>query len=208
MSENVVKVWDPLVRVFHWSLVVFFVIAYFTGEEENDLHIYSGYAVLGLVLFRVIWGLVGSRHARFSDFVYSPASVIAYLKSLLSKNPKHFLGHNPAGGYMVILLLVMLLITSLTGLKVYGLEGHGPLAGSADIVLISAAVADDDEDDSGGHEEGSEDAEEWWEKIHEVASNLTVLLILLHVVGVIVSGKLHKENLVKAMITGKKHLQN
>ena len=208
MSDNTIKIWDPLVRIFHWSLVVLFVVAYFTGDEENDLHIVSGYAVLGLVVFRIAWGFIGSQYARFNSFIYSPAKVVLYLKSLASGKPDHYLGHNPAGGYMVILLLVMLLITSLTGLKVYGLEGHGPLAGNVDIVLIAAAVADDDEHDGGGHEEGNEDAEEWWEEIHEAASNLTVLLILLHIAGVIVSGRLHKENLVKAMVTGKKPLQN
>lgn len=204
MSNNTIKVWDPLVRIFHWSLVVFFVIAYLTGEEENDLHIISGYAVLALVLFRLVWGVIGSRHARFSDFVYPPGVVKAYLKSLVSGNPKRYPGHNPAGGYMVILLLFMLLVTSLTGLKVYGLEGHGPLAGGAEIVLVKVAIADEDEDDE--HDEGNKDAEEWWEEVHEFASNLTVFLILLHVAGVFVSGRVHRENLVKAMVTGTKRL--
>jgi len=209
MSENTVKVWDPLVRIFHWSLVVFFVIAYFTGEEESDLHIYSGYAVLALIMFRIVWGLVGSQYARFSNFIYSPANVIAYLKSLVSKHPKHYLGHNPAGGYMIVFLLVMLLITSLTGLKVYGLEGHGPLADSIEFSIISTVVADEDghrEDEHKGRDQENEDAEDFWEEIHELASNFTVFLIFIHVLAVVLSGRLHRENLVKAMVTGEKEI--
>jgi cytochrome b len=202
MANQTVQVWDIAVRIFHWSLVIFFTVSYFTGEEESLTHIYTGYAVLGLVVFRLLWGFIGSRHARFSDFIYSRGTVVEYLKSLVSGNPKSYSGHNPAGGWMVIALLVSLALTTLTGIKVYGLEGHGPLADNQiTLELIASAYADSDEHKYSGENEAEE---ELWEEIHEFWSNLTVLLIILHIAGVMISSRIHKENLVKAMITGKK----
>jgi len=209
MMSNENRVWDPLVRVFHWGLVLAFTVAYLSGDEESSVHIYSGYVVLGLITFRVLWGLIGTRYARFSNFVYSPKTVIQYLKGLAAKKPTHYMGHNPAGGWMVIAMLLCLAIVSVSGLKVYAIEeGLGPLAGTPPaLTVISAAYADDDDDDHGKNENGhgeDEEAEEFWEEIHEVSSNFMLLLIFLHIAGVIVSGRLHDENLVKAMLTGKK----
>jgi cytochrome b len=209
MMSNENRVWDPLVRIFHWGLVLAFTVAYLSGDEESSLHIYSGYVVLGLITFRVLWGLIGTRYARFSNFVYSPKTVIQYLKGLLAKKPKHYMGHNPAGGWMVLAMLLCLAIVSVSGLKVYAIEeGLGPLAGdSPALTVISTAYADDDDDDHekrGNRHGEDEEAEEFWEEIHEVSSNFMLLLIFLHIAGVIVSGRLHDENLVKAMLTGKK----
>ncbi|MCK4710820.1 MAG: cytochrome b/b6 domain-containing protein [Gammaproteobacteria bacterium] len=204
---NEVKVWDPLVRVFHWSLVLFFVISYVTGEDESSLHIYAGYIVLGLITFRVLWGIVGTKYARFSDFIYSPKEIIIYTKSFLNRSPKHYLGHNPLGGLMVLALLLTLFVVTVSGLKLYAVEeGLGPLAGDG-VTLISSAYADsdDDHDDEYEHgESGEDDEEEFWEEIHEGSTNFMLFLIFLHISGVLVSGRMHKENLVKAMITGKK----
>ena len=205
-QNNEIKVWDILIRIFHWSLVIAFFIAYFTGEEENNWHIYAGYTVLGLISFRVIWGFIGTKHARFSDFIYSPQSVFQYLIGLIKKHPKHYLGHNPAGGWMVILLLTSLFIVTVSGLKVYAIEeGKGPLANSSEITFISESYANGDEYEYKEKEE-HEDEEELWEEVHEGATNFTIVLILLHIIGVIASSKLHKENLIKAMITGKKKI--
>ena len=209
MGNERVRVWDLPVRLFHWSLVACFAIAYLTGDEDSQLHIYAGYAVLGLVLFRIVWGFAGTRHARFSGFIYAPGRVIAYLKSLTSPTPERFVGHTPAGGWMILALLASLAATSVTGLKVYGLEGHGPLAaGGAGITLVSAARADEDgeraERVGGGREEQGEAGEHAWEAVHEFFANFTLLLIFVHVAAVVVTGRLHKENLVKAMITGNK----
>lgn len=209
MMSKEIRVWDPLVRIFHWGLVIAFTVAYLSGDEENSLHIYSGYAVLGLIAFRVIWGLIGSRYARFSDFVYSPATVIQYLKGLVARKPKHYTGHNPAGGWMVIAMLLSLFVVTVSGLKVYAIEeGLGPLAGEPPaLTVISVAYADDDDaghrKNENGHGE-DEAAEEFWEELHEVSSNFMLFLIFLHIAAVIISGRLHKENLVKAMFTGKK----
>ncbi len=209
MVSNEIRVWDPLVRIFHWGLVLAFTVAYLSGDEENSLHIYSGYAVLGLIAFRVIWGLIGTRYARFSDFVYSPATVIQYLKGLVARKPKHYTGHNPAGGWMVIAMLLSLFVVTVSGLKVYAIEeGLGPLAGEPPaLTVISVAYADDDDaghrKNENGHGE-DEAAEEFWEELHEVSSNFMLFLIFLHIAAVIISGRLHKENLVKAMFTGKK----
>lgn len=214
ITNSGIRVWDAMVRLFHWSLVLTFFISYFTGDEENLLHIYTGYAVLGLIVFRLLWGIIGSRHARFSDFLYSPKKVIEYIKGLLSGKPQHYVGHNPAAGWMVIALLISLFVASISGLKVYAVEeGKGPLAGlTTEFSLISSANADDDDDDKEHDEHGYNDekggekeGDEFWEELHEVSANLTLLLIFLHVAGVIVSSKLHKENLVKAMITGRKN---
>ena len=205
-QNNEIKVWDILVRIFHWSLVITFFIAYFTGEEENNWHIYSGYTVLGLISFRVIWGFIGTKHARFTDFIYSPKTVFQYFKRLLIKHPKRYLGHNPAGGWMVILLLTNLFVVTVSGLKVYAIEeGKGPLANSSEIVLISESYASAGEYEY-EEKENHEDEEEFWEEIHEGATNFTLALIFLHIIGVIASCKLHNENLIKAMITGKKKI--
>jgi cytochrome b len=214
MSDNDhVKVWDLPVRLFHWSLVATFVVAYLTSEDENVWHIYSGYAVLGLIVFRVLWGFVGSEHARFADFLHSPAAVAAYLKALAGGNAGRYLGHNPAGGWMILALLAGLFVISISGLELYAIEeGKGPLAGG--FCLISYAQADSDEEkeeseagergEGRRHDDDKKPGEEFWEDLHEVSTNVTLFLIALHVAGVFVSGRLHGENLVKAMITGEK----
>lgn len=202
-----VKVWDPLVRLFHWSLVLAFIVAYLTGEEEDDLHIYAGYVILGLILFRLLWGFIGTRHARFSDFVRSPTEIANYIRDMLAGRAKRYIGHNPAGGAMILALLLGLAITTWSGLEVYAIEeGAGPLAGASNISLISPAYADDDDDEHeyGHQKDEDEGEEEFWEEIHEVSANLVLLLVILHVLGVVVSGRIHHENLVRAMITGRK----
>ncbi len=212
MSKEI-RVWDPLVRIFHWSLVLAFAVAYLSGDEESDIHIYSGYIILGLLVFRLLWGFVGTRFSRFSDFVYSPQVIIKYTRDLLSGSPKHYLGHNPAGGAMIIALLLSLIVVTCSGLKVYAIEeGAGPLAvQTPEISLIKSAYADDDEheDDDDEHgeyaeHEGDEEGEEFWEEIHEASANFVLFLVILHIAGVFVAGRLHDENLVKAMITGNK----
>lgn len=212
--QKQIKVWDPLVRIFHWSLVTFFVIAYITGEDESSLHIQAGYVILGLIIFRVLWGFIGTQYARFSQFVAGPKKTIDYAKSMVAGKPAHYTGHNPLGGWMVMALLVMLFVVTLSGLKLYAVEeGEGPFAANVPIELISTANADNDEHeaDEDSHESGNEHKvneadEEFWEEIHEVATNLMILLIILHVGGVIYSSRVHNENLVKAMVTGKKLL--
>lgn len=201
-NEASIKVWDIGVRVFHWGLVALFVLAYITGEGEEEsavfsLHAWAGYIIIGLLAFRIIWGFVGSRHARFSDFIYAPGEVFAYLKGLLISKPKHYLGHNPAGGLMVIAMLLTLIVVSWTGLMAYGSEGKGPLA-QADISLVATAQADGWEYDE---HEGAE-GDEFWEELHEGSVNFMLLLIVLHLTGVAVSSIQHRENLPRAMLTG------
>jgi cytochrome b len=205
-APNKVKVWDPLVRIFHWSLVVAFAIVWLTGDEESRLHELAGYAVIGLVLARIVLGFIGTRYARFSDFVYRPSTVLGYTREMLSGKPKHYLGHNPLGGMMVLALLVSLLAAGVTGLALQGAEqGTGPFASLAAGTtlampnVIAKAVADDDEDGNGEKEN-----EELWEELHEFFANLTLLLVVLHIAGVIIGSLVHRENLVRAMLTGRK----
>lgn len=185
-TQATVKVWDPAVRIFHWSLAAAFFLAYVTEDDLMGLHVFAGYAALGLVLFRLIWGFIGTEHARFSDFVYRPALVLAYLKDVVSLHARRYLGHNPAAGVMVLALLASVLVTCVTGLVVYGAgeEQAGPLAGWF----------------AGGGEFWGE----VFEEVHEFFANFTVLLVFVHVAGVIASSLLHRENLVKAMFTGRK----
>ncbi|NOX68832.1 MAG: DUF4405 domain-containing protein [Gammaproteobacteria bacterium] len=183
-SENSIKVWDPVVRIGHWTLVSAFFIAYFTEDEFLTQHVWAGYIIGAVVCFRLIWGVVGSRHARFSDFVRPPSAVFEYLAGLARNQGRRYIGHNPAGGVMILLLLSFLLGTVLSGLVLYGMEeGAGPLA---TWVAVYA------------------DSEDFWEELHEVFANLTLLLVVIHVAGGLVSGRIHGENLIKAMITGRK----
>jgi cytochrome b len=109
------RVWDPLVRFFHWSLVAAFIIAWLSGEEARRLHEIAGYAIIGLVAFRLVWGFVGPAHARFSDFVYRPSTIAGFLIDTVKFRAKRYIGHNPAGGAMVIALLAMLAATCASG---------------------------------------------------------------------------------------------
>jgi len=182
-DSSQIKVWDPLVRFFHWSLASAFFIAYITGEALLLVHIWAGYLILALLTVRIVWGVIGTRYARFTDFVYAPANIVQFLKDTLQRKAKRYLGHNPAGGAMVILLMVSLLITSASGVLLLGVEDKaGPLAGWFS---------------QGGDLWGSV-----LEELHEFFANFALLLVFVHVVGVIVESIIHRENLVSAMITG------
>lgn len=170
-QTKTVRVWDPFVRVFHWSLVGLFAVAFVTGDEIEWLHIRLGYAIAALVALRVVWGFVGTRHARFGDFVRPPGEIAAYSgQALRFRAPRH-LGHNPAGGAMVLALLVMIAGIAATG-----------FAMTTDAFWGS----------------------QWVEDLHEGLVYTTMGLIALHVAGVVFSSLEHGENLVKAMITGRK----
>lgn len=215
-STKSVDVWDPIVRIGHWTLVIAFFTAYFTEDDFLTQHVWAGYIVGTVVLFRIVWGFIGSKHARFSDFIYSPAAVFGYLKGLVRGKPQHYMGHNPAGGAMVIALLLSLGATVFTGLSLYAVEENaGPLAGivaASDKVIpasiIPSAYADEDEDE-GESEHGAmvnKETEEFWEELHEFFANFTLLLVALHIGGVLLSSHIDKEKLVKAMITGRKEM--
>ncbi len=184
-----VKVWDPLVRIFHWLLVAAFFVAYFvTDEEYLPVHVWAGYLVLALVVIRVVWGFVGPKYARFSNFLYSPGLAISYLLDLLRFSARRYLGHSPAGGAMVFVLLLCLLAATVTGLMAYGLEHQaGPLAS-----MMSGFAANGEV--------------EWPEELHEFFANLTLGLVILHIAGVLLASFSHKENLARAMITGRKKM--
>lgn len=179
-SVQLVKVWDLPTRVFHWVLVLAFFTAYFTEDDWASVHVWSGYLVLALLGFRVLWGFVGNHYARFSEFICSPKRSFEYVKELKAGNAKRYLGHNPAGALMVVLLLLCLLGTTVSGLAVYGSEGYGLLK------FIDNRY------------------EYRLEKIHELFANLTLVLVGVHIVGVIVESVIHRESLVKAMFHGKK----
>jgi cytochrome b len=181
-KAQLIPVWDIFVRVFHWLLVGVFTICFITQEENYDTHLISGYAVVGLITFRLLWGFLGTKYARFSNFVYSPRTAWAYLKDFRSQNSTFYIGHNPLGGYMVIALITMMFIITFSGVALDAAENRsGPLA-STQLFYYTDQIA----------------------FLHDISTDITVALIVLHILGVMFSGVLHKENLVKAMITGKK----
>lgn len=186
-DSSQIRVWDPLVRFFHWSLVTAFIVAFITEDDFLIIHSWAGYLVLALISIRFIWGFIGTRYARFSDFVYSRENIIKFLKDTFQLKAKRYIGHNPAGGAMVIMLLLSLLATTITGVLLIGAEEHiGPVAH-----WFSTT-----EGQTGGF------WSEALEEVHEFFANFTLLLVLIHVVGVVVESLIHKENLVSAMLTG------
>ena len=120
-----VLIWDAPVRVFHWLMVLSFAGAYLTAESERWrlVHVTLGYTMAGLVAFRVLWGLIGTRHARFSSFVHGPAAIARYLRSLVGGRPEQHAGHNPAGALAIIALLAMTLVVAATGWATYNEVG-------------------------------------------------------------------------------------
>jgi cytochrome b len=168
-----ILVWDIPTRIFHWSLALSFLGAFLTAETERyrDLHIALGYIMLGSIVFRLVWGFVGTHYARLSSFLFKPAEIVAYLRSLLARQPQHFLGHNPAGSVAIFLLLGLGLLAAISGVMLY-------------------------------YEVGGEEA---FEELHEGAANFMLLIVAIHIAGVVVSSVLHRENLVRSMITGYKN---
>ena len=179
---STVKAWDPLIRVFHWSLVLFFVLAFITEDDWLNLHVQAGYAVSLLIGFRLFWGLVGTPTARFSKFVKAPKAVLSHLRGMFLFNASHYLGHNPVAAVMVVLLLSSIALVAFSGMVMIASEGQGPLAAT----FFSSWNG------------------EWMEEVHEFLADFTLLLIFAHVAGVLFSSLLERENLVKAMWTGRK----
>lgn len=177
-----VKVWDLAVRISHLLFGALVLAAFLTsGEDEaTPLHTRVGLVLLGVVVFRVCWGFVGTRFARFSQFVRSPRETLTALREMIRGTPKHFVGHNPVGAVMVVTLLATLLTVTVTGVVIsQGPEWSGPLA-------MSKATA------------------HAIKEVHEVAAWTLPVLIALHVAGVLLSSMLEKQNLVLGMITGYK----
>jgi len=122
-----IRVWDLPTRLFHWSLAASFLVAFATSESEKwrDIHVADGYALAGLIAFRILWGFIGGAHSRFADFLPTPGKVVAYLKSLLAGRPPHFVGHNPAGAVAIFLLLACGLAAAASGYATYNeVGGH------------------------------------------------------------------------------------
>lgn len=170
-TEGKILVWDWPVRIGHWLLVGGFILAWLTSESEELrlVHAFAGGTVVGVVLFRLLWGFLGTRHARFASFVRGPSAVKDYVSGLFKRAPVHEAGHNAAGGWAIVALLSLGLLAGASGWLLYG--------------------------DLGG---------DWVEELHETLASLMLAVALLHVGGVVVSSLAHRENLVRAMLTGRK----
>ena len=208
-QQPTVQVWDPLVRVFHWTLVIAFAVAYLSGEGSLALHVWSGYAVGGLVLLRIVWGFIGTPHARFANFVFGPFASLRYLADLVRGRARRYVGHSPAGAAMVFALLLTLVLLVGSGLQLYAIdENAGPLAGittaTAGASTAAPAVGEDDDEAIADAAEGGKAGEGWWKDVHEVLANLVLALVILHIGGVLLASFVHKENLARAMVTGSK----
>jgi cytochrome b len=166
-----ILVWDVPTRVFHWLFALSFGGAFLTAESErfNNIHVMLGYTFLGLIAFRLLWGVFGTRHARFRSFLFKPGELVTYLSSLVKGNPAHYAGHNPAGSVAIWLLLTLGIVSGLAGVLLF--------------------------QDVGGHA---------LEELHEILSFAMLSVVGVHLVGVLVSSVMHRENLVRAMITGHK----
>jgi cytochrome b len=122
-----ILVWDFPTRAFHWLLALSFAGAFLTADSERyrDVHVTLGYTMLGLVAFRLVWGLIGTRYARFWSFAFGPRTVLTYVKSLLARSPQHYLGHNPAGSWAIYALLALTVLAGATGYATYeDIGGH------------------------------------------------------------------------------------
>lgn len=170
-QKQSVLVWDVPIRIFHWLLVVSFAGAWLTSESEAQqmIHYAFGYSACTLVLFRIIWGIVGTRYARFSQFIKGPAETIRHIKLLMTGSEHSSLGHNPAGAIAMISLMILILLIGLTGYW-----------------SVKEFLGD------------------FMSEAHETISNITLVIVAIHVGAAIIMSFLQKENLVKSMVSGKK----
>jgi cytochrome b len=185
VAPTKVRVWDLPTRVFHWlllGLIVFSVVSAKIGGNMTIWHMRAGYAVLALLLFRILWGLVGSQSARFASFVKSPFAVFRYLAASFANKAAPIAGHNAAGGYSVLLLLTALLTQAVTGLFIDDeIANQGPLYQKVPASVVS-----------------------WATRIHHWNENVIYVAVGLHIVAILVYTFVKREPLVKAMVTGEK----
>jgi cytochrome b len=182
------KIWDLPVRLFHWSLVLGFALAYLTAEVHIlDVHVLIGYALIALLVFRLFWGFAGNQYARFKSFIFSPSQTLSYVRSLRSGHPEHYYGHNPAGALMVFGLLALLAAIFASGLvSLAVIDFEGPLLFLANWV--------------------SDDTSYFFHHTHDFLVDVALLMIPLHLLGVLSGSLQHKENLVRSMLTGMKKM--
>lgn len=180
-----VRVWDFPTRLFHWLTVLLVAGAYVTQQVNwIDLHVRLGEILLALVLFRLLWGCFGSETARFRSFVASPAAALQHLRHVLRREPDLQVGHNPAGGWMVLLLLTLLLVETLTGLYVYNdIADEGPLSEIVPAALANAIST-----------------------LHAVGWDMLLAAVVLHVGAIAVYAIAKGHNLLGPMFTGRKQL--
>ncbi len=183
-----VKVWDLPTRIFHWTLVALMIAQWLTAQNSGamDYHVWGGYAVLALVLFRLIWGVVGSETARFGAFVRGPGAALAYVKALLRGETPLYLGHNPMGGWSIVAMLILLLVQAGTGLF------------ANDDILIEGPL----------YSWVSKSASDWLTTIHKLNFNLLLAVIAVHISAVLFYLLVKRENLIHPMLSGRKHLSS
>ena len=185
-----VKVWDLPTRIFHWVLVASILLAYFTSSGRPrgflfGLHLIGGYSVVLLLVFRLVWGVLGGEHARFASFLRGWTAVQEHARRLAALTPGRKLGHNAIGGWMIVLMLGTLLAIVTTGLLAQGVTGGaGPLSRVLPVGLVEPVGA-----------------------VHQWLGTAILVLAALHVAGVLAESFLNRENLVRAMITGKKYVE-
>jgi cytochrome b len=184
-APRIVLVWDIPIRVFHWLIVALVAAAYATWRLNwMVLHGWVGDAVLTLLLFRLLWGFLGSETARFSRFLTSPRIAVQHLKHTFQREPDHQLGHNPAGGWMVLLLLALLLVETLTGLYVANdIADEGPLTELVPAWAANAIAAS-----------------------HAILWDALMAAIVLHILAIAGFAAIKGQNLLRPMITGTKVL--
>lgn len=185
-SPRIITVWDFPTRLFHWLLVILVIFSFVTGKiggNAMQYHEWSGFMILTLLLFRIVWGFVGSRESRFMTFMRGPSAVFHYATTLLRSNSKHSLGHNPLGGWSIIAMLFALLVQTGTGLFANDdIVTEGPL-----FDWVSKATSN------------------WLTRIHKLNQEAIIALVSIHVLAVLFYFFYKRENLVKPMITGVKH---
>jgi cytochrome b len=187
-----IRVWDPFVRGAHWLLALVVIIDWIT-DEPRWVHVWLGYLALVIVVLRIAWGFIGTEHARFKDFVVGPRLVFDYLAGLVRFTSKRYVGHSPAGGAMVIALLIMIGVTAVTGMiNLAQDEGTGPFASVVSKVERPPRVP------------GQRRPQLVSKQLHEMAANITLILVVFHVAGVALASLVHRENLVRSMVTGRK----
>lgn len=186
-SRRAVTVWDLPTRLFHWALVLLVAFSWWSGEQGGDWlkwHFWSGYSILTLLIFRIVWGFVGSATARFSQFVRGPGAGIAHLRELAGKHEPRDIGHNAVGGWMVVALIVALLAQAVTGLF------------ADDDILTMGPLA----------ELVSSDVRSKLTTVHGILINVILLMVAAHVLAVLGYWIFRSQNLIKPMFTGRKAL--